>query len=276
MLKIGDFSKLSMISVRMLRHYDENGLLVPVEVDRFSGYRYYSEEQLGLAMRITALRDIGFGVSAIREIIERSDDTHYIETMYIARREELYREYSRAAAKLSAVTSALESLNAGNHLREENNMNYTVTEKTFPESYAATVRMTIPSYEHEGMIWSVLVSETAGMNIVPADPCLCSVVFHDGEFKETDVDIEARKTVTGHYPDTEHVKFRTIPAVTCATVVHKGSYAKIGEANAAVAKWVRENGYSFAGNMFNIYYVSPHETSNPDEFVTEVCYPIAK
>ncbi len=68
-------------------------------------------------MRITALRDIGFGVSAIREIIERSDDTHYIETMYIARREELYREYSRAAAKLSAVTSALESLNAGNHLR---------------------------------------------------------------------------------------------------------------------------------------------------------------
>lgn len=88
MLKIGDFSKLSMISVRMLRHYDENGLLVPVEVDRFSGYRYYSEEQLGLAMRITALRDIGFGVSAIREIIERSDDTHYIETMYIARREE--------------------------------------------------------------------------------------------------------------------------------------------------------------------------------------------
>ena len=103
MLKIGDFSKLSMISVRMLRHYDENGLLVPVEVDRFSGYRYYYEEQLGLAMRITALRDIGFGVSAIREIIERSDDTHYIETMYIARREELYREYSRAAAKLSAV-----------------------------------------------------------------------------------------------------------------------------------------------------------------------------
>ena len=99
---------------------------------------------------------------------------------------------------------------------------------------------------------------------------------HDGEFKETDVDIEARKTVTGHYPDTEHVKFRTIPAVTCATVVHKGSYAKIGEANAAVAKWVRENGYSFAGNMFNIYHVSPHETSNPDEFVTEVCYPIAK
>ena len=276
MLKIGDFSKLSMISVRMLRHYDENGLLVPVEVDRSSGYRYYSEEQLGLALRITALRDIGFGVSAIREMIERSEDTHYIETMYIGRREELYREYSSIAAKLRAVTSALEDLGAGNHLRKEQKMSYTVTKKTFPESYAATVRMTIPSYEHEGMVWSVLVSETAGMDIVPAEPCLCSVVFHDGEFKEENVDVEARKTVIGSYPDTEHVKFRTIPEVTCATVIFKGSYAKIGEANAAIAEWMRENGCRPAGDMFNIYHVSPHETSDPDEFVTEVCYPIEK
>ena len=114
------------------------------------------------------------------------------------------------------------------------------------------------------------------MKLVEADPCLCAVTFLDGEYKEKDVEVMAWKTVKGDYPDTEHVKFRTIPAVTCATVVHKGSYAKIGEANAAVAKWVRENGYSFAGNMFNIYHVSPHETSNPDEFVTEVCYPIAK
>ena len=74
-------------------------------------------------MRITALRDIGFGVSAIREIIERSDDTHYIETMYIARREELYREYIRCAAKLTAVRTPLETLKAENHLRNTNNIN---------------------------------------------------------------------------------------------------------------------------------------------------------
>ena len=130
MLKIGDFSKLSMISVRMLRHYDENGLLVPVEVDRFSGYRYYSEEQLGLAMRITALRDIGFGVSAIREIIERSDDTHYIETMYIARRDELYCDSSRATANLRSVTPSPERFNDRHHMIAEHHRPSTVKDNT--------------------------------------------------------------------------------------------------------------------------------------------------
>ena len=46
MLKIGEFSKLSRVSVRMLRHYDEIGLLKPAEIDRFTDYRYYREDQL--------------------------------------------------------------------------------------------------------------------------------------------------------------------------------------------------------------------------------------
>ncbi len=275
MLKIGDFSKLSRISVRMLRHYDENGLLVPVEVDRFTGYRYYAEEQLKKAAEITTLRDLGFGIPLMKEMLAKND-ADFTMSMYSEKREELYREYGQIAARIRLIEAAMKSLGTEDRFRKEKIMDYKVTKKTFPECYAATVRMTIPTYECEGMVWSVLVSETANLNLVPADPCLCCVEFLDGEFKEENVEIEARKTVVGHYPDTEHVKFRTIPEITCATVIHKGSYAKIGAANAAVAEWVRENGYTFAGNMFNIYHVSPHETSDPDEFVTEVCYPIVK
>ena len=60
MLKIGDFSKLARISIRMLRYYDENGLLQPKTIDRFTGYRYYGEDQLPQAERIRALREMGF------------------------------------------------------------------------------------------------------------------------------------------------------------------------------------------------------------------------
>ena len=60
MLKIGEFSKLSRVSVRMLRHYDEIGLLKPAEIDRFTEYRYYREDQLPTACRIAALKDIPF------------------------------------------------------------------------------------------------------------------------------------------------------------------------------------------------------------------------
>ena len=125
-------------------------------------------------------------------------------------------------------------------------------------------------------VWSTLVSETAHMNLTEADPCLCAVTFLDGEHKEKNVEVMAWKTVKGSYPDTEHVKFTTLPEVTVASCTFKGGYHLITEVYAAVAAWMDANGYESVDPMFNIYHVSPHETHNPDEFVTEVCYPVKK
>ena len=155
-------------------------------------------------------------------------------------------------------------------------MNYNVTLKTIPACYAATVHAVIPRYEQEGMIWSTLVSETAPLGLVEADPCLCAVTFLDGEYKEKDVEMLAWKTVKGSYPDTEHVQFRTLPEVTVASCTFRGSYDQISEVYAAIVSWIEANGYESAGPMFNIYHVSPHETKNPEEFVTEACYPVRK
>ena len=81
-------------------------------------------------------------------------------------------------------------------------------------------------------------------------------------------------TVSGSYNDTEHVKFKTLPEVKVASCVIKGSYDQMGEAYATVASWIKENGYKMNGPMFNIYHVSPAQTQNPDEYVTEACFPI--
>lgn len=114
------------------------------------------------------------------------------------------------------------------------------------------------------------------MNLAEADPCLCAVTFLDGEYKEENVEVMAWKTVKGSYSDTDHVKFRTLPEVTVASCTYKGSYTLITEVYAAVVEWLNANGYEPDGPMFNIYHVSPHETQNPGEFVTEVCYPVKK
>lgn len=161
-------------------------------------------------------------------------------------------------------------------LRKDANMKYDVTLKTLPERYVASVRQIIPCYEQEHILWQILMEETAGMNLLPGDPCYCSVTFHDGEYKESDVDVEAQKTVRGRYADTEHVVFKTVPPVTFASATYKGPYEIIGEVNATVAAWVRDNGYEFDGPAFNIYHVSPAQTQNPDELVTEVCYPVKR
>ena len=270
MLKIGEFSKLSRVSVRMLRHYDEIGLLKPARIDPFTEYRYYREDQLPIVCRITALKDMGFSLADIVKILDVYEDRDQLERFFSVRQKELEALSRETEHKLTLLDAARK------RLRKEDDMSYNVTIKTIPARYAATVHMVVPRYEDEGMIWGVLTEETCRMGLVEADPCLCAVSFLDGEYKEENVEMMAWKTVRGSYPDTEHVQFQTLPEVTVASCTHRGSYAQITDVYAAVLSWMEANGYEPAAPMFNIYHVSPHETQNPDEFVTEICYPVKK
>ena len=271
MLKIGEFSKLSRISIRLLRQYDESGLLIPEAVDPFTGYRYYSEYQLPTANRITALKDMGFTKNAISEVLDCYGDPASLERCLRLKRAEAASSLEEAEQRLRLLDTALERLR-----KDEAKMKYDVTVKTVPERTVASVRQIIPSYDQEGYLWGLFCQETARMNIQDGDPVLCSAVFHDGEYKESDVDVEIQKTVKGTYPDTEHVKFKTVPAVQVASATLRGSYGRMTEVSEAVAAWVRENGWVFDGPMFNIYHIGPYQTRNPEEFLTEVCYPVRK
>ena len=251
----------------MLRHYDEIGLLRPAETDPVSGYRYYSAAQLETSERIRALKDMGFSLSVIGCLL-KCEDTEEMNNLFRIREEEVRKEAEAAAYRLKLLETARR------RLRKEEKMIYNVTVKTIPARRVASVRMTVPSYENEGIAWGVLCEETDRMHLVPDDPCLCCAVFHDDEYKESDVDIEVTKSVIGDYPDTEHVRFRTEPAARVASAIHNGSYRGLDAAMGNVARWVQENGYEIAGPTFFIYHVSPHETENPDEFVTEICYPV--
>ena len=268
MLKIGEFSKLSRVSIRMLRHYDDIGLLKPAEIDSFTGYRYYSPEQLPVIGRITALKDMGFQLADIVKILAVYENREELDAYLVKRQLELKKSLETTQHQMRLLETARQ------RLRKEQNMTYDVSLKTIPQRYAATVHMTIPRYEDEGMVWQILNEETAPLNMTPADPCLVAAEYLDDEYKEKDVELVAWKTVKGSYSDTEHVKFQTLPEVKVASCMVKGSYDQMPDVYGAVISWVSENGYECSGPMFNIYHVSPHETQNPDEFVTEVCYPV--
>ncbi len=271
MLKIGDFSKLSRVSIRMLRHYDEIGLLMPAGTDPFTGYRYYTEAQLPAACRINALKDMGFGLAAVAEILGSYGDPDGLSRYLNLKRMELREEAEETARRLKLLETMLERLR-----KDGTTMQYDVTLKVLPERQVASVRGVIPAYDQEQRLWNTLMQETAGMRLVPGDPCYTLAVFHDGEFKEGEVDVEVQKSVRGGYRDTEHVKFKAEPPVEIASATYTGGYDRINEANQAVANWVRDNGYDFAGLSFCIYHVSPYDTENPEEYVTEVCYPVRK
>ncbi len=271
MLKIGDFSKLSRISIRMLRHYDEIGLLIPKCIDDFTNYRYYSADQLTVSGRITALKDMGFSLATIKEILINYNDARALSDYLVVKKTELKAEADDLQQRLLLLDTAIKRLG-----KDDMAMNYSVVRKTFPERYVASVRKVIPSYDQEGVLWGILQSETASMNLVQDDNCYSLAMFHDEGYKENDVDIEVQISVKGNYHNTEHVIFKTVPEAEIASATYKGSYDQITLVNHAVATWVMDNGYDFNGTMFCIYHVSPAQTQDPNELVTEVCFPIKK
>ena len=271
MLKIGDFSKLSRISIRMLRHYDEIGLLVPKTTDNFTGYRYYGEGQLPVAGRITALKDMGFSLSAIGEILKSYENPQALADFLAVKLAEVQTEAEETGRRLLLLDTAIKRLR-----KDETAMNYNVTLKNLPERYVASVRKVIPAYNQEGILWNLMMAETAQLQLQIADNCCSLAIFHDEGYKESDVDVEIQIAVKGSYHDTRHVVFKTVPAVEIASAIYKGSYDQLTAVNNAVANWVNDNGYEFNGAMFCIYHVSPAQTQNPDELVTEVCCPVKK
>ena len=258
MFKIGEFSKLSRISIRMLRHYDEIGLLVPEHIDPWTGYRRYAAAQLLTASRITALRCLGFSLADTASLLACWEDRDAMERRLQARRAAVETSIRQASDQLRLLDTAIDRLR-----KEEAPMKYDVTIKTLPERQVASVRQILPGYDREGDLWHIFAQETASLRIQDGDPPLCVSVFHDGEYKESDVDVEIQKTVKGTYPDTAHVTFKTVPPVTVASATFQGGYHQIGEVNQAVAAWAEANGYAFGGPFFNIYHVSPRRPGIP-------------
>jgi effector-binding domain-containing protein len=255
----------------MLRHYDEIGLLMPEHTDIFSNYRYYSASQLPIAERINDLKQMGFSLATIGQILKKYDDPTALAEFLAVKQSEIQAEAEMLNRRLLFLDTALKRLR-----KDETAMKYNVTLKTMPERYVASVRMIIPAYDQEYILWNTLSSETAALSLQPEERSFGLAVFHDESYKESDVDVEIQIAIKGSYENTEHVVFKRVPAIEIASATYKGSYDQITAVNQAVAKWVEDNGYEFNGPMFCIYHVSPGQTDNFDELVTEVCYPVRK
>lgn len=271
MLKIGIFSKLSRISIRMLRYYNDQGLLAPVQIDPFTGYRYYSEDQLLTAERIASLRRMGFGLAEIKDLLSCADKRETWEEAMERQQEVLRREEREAHDRLLLLESTLERLR-----KEVKPMEYPVTIKELPERYVASVRRRIANYWNEGELWSILNEETRDMNLQMSDPCYSMALFHDKEYVEENPDVEIQMSVKGTYADTMNVTFKTVPSSLIASATFKGPYDQMPAVSRGVAEWVRDNGYELDGPSFFIYHISPNESKNPEEYITEVCFTVQK
>jgi DNA-binding transcriptional MerR regulator len=269
MLRIGEFSALSQISIYMLRHYDEIGLLIPENIDKFTGYRYYSETQLPIANKIRVLKSMGLSLPLIKEILtnyaEDCELKTYLETQAVHQKEKI----ELMQRQLTLIESTIRHLEHPSPIPS-----YSVTLKEFAQHNVISYRQIITTPDQEGILWVRLAEETKSLNLHYTNPQWNIAIFHDGQFIEENLDVEVQKSVGGIYQDIGLAKFKTVDAIVAATLTFKGHYMNLPVANEAIARWIVDNHYKISGPHFNIYHISPETESSFADMITEVCFPV--
>ena len=268
MLRIGTFSTLSRISVRMLRYYQEHDVLVPARTDPFSGYRYYRAEQLVDAHLVVQLRDAGFPVASIAQLVVCAGPAR-VEAAIAAQRTELLRQQDALRGQLLALDRIGTTLRG--HVTMTTMTDVTVT--TLPRMEVAGLRRTIAEYHAEGLLWQEIMPllEKSGARL--PDGAIGGATYYDADYREADVDVEVWLQVSEPFDATPPLECRTLPAQRIVTATVRGDYSQMPTATTAIGAYIAEHGLR-TGPMFNIYRVSPAQSDDPNSWVTDVCFPI--
>jgi len=270
MIRIGQFSRISQVSIKTLRFYDEQGLLHPAQVDDFTGYRYYTFDQLAHLYRILALKDLGFSLQQIRRLLNEDPTPEQLRGMLKQRQAEIRAQLDEDMAQLSRVETWLQ------HIEKESSMDTmkVVIKKVEPMT-VASVRGIIPTYSAQGGLWQDLEGYLALQHVRPVGPCF--TIYYDEEFKERDVDAEVCEPIDVQLTETNKVKAHTLPATDVASAIHNGPYVELGTAIEAVIRWTEANGYRIVGPEREIYIRPGKNGSQTDpETVTEIQFPVEK
>lgn len=269
MFKIGDFSKLTLVSIRNLRYYDEIGLFKPVKVDTFTNYRYYSASQIPVLNMIITLKSLGLNSEEIRSILNEQD-TLKSKQFLQEKKEELYYKLEQDKLRLSQLSHYIEHFN-----EESNNMKYEVVIKDIPSMKVVSLKKVIPAYNQEGMLWGELMSIAQKLNIKFGPRCAARF---KGEPTENGVEVEIINEVLELQDNQEGLTFfETEEIKGAATVLVAGDYSpNIQLGFNFMAKWLEENDYQFDGPARTDYIKGPGTESNPDNYLTEIIIPIRK
>ncbi|RPH56247.1 MAG: MerR family transcriptional regulator [Chloroflexi bacterium] len=271
MIRIGEFSRISQVSIKTLRFYDEVGLLHPAQVDDFTGYRYYTFSQLARLHRILALKEMGFPLEQIGHLLDDEVSPDQLRGMLKARRAEIKARLDDEMERLARVEARLKQI------EEESIMSQieVVIKKVEPQQIAS-VRDIIPTYAEQGGLWGELEGYLAMQRVRPVGACL--TIYHDEEYKERDVDAEVCEPIGSAAPgESRRVKVRTLPAAEVASAVHRGPYVTLGKSIQDMIQWLEANGYHITGPEREIYLQPGRNGSQNDpETVTEVQFPVEK
>ncbi|MEJ3746186.1 MerR family transcriptional regulator [Actinomycetes bacterium KLBMP 9797] len=248
MFSIGDFATLGRVSVRMLRHYDALGLLVPATVDPRTGYRFYRAEQLRRLNRVVALKELGFTLDQVRALLDEKIGAEELRGMLRLRRAQLEARLAADTARLSAVEARLRVIE-----REGNMSTDEVMVKRVPRVRVAELTAVADSYEGTDIgpviqpLYAELFRRLSAAGVTPTGP---SIAYYEPapDRSPEAVTVHAAIQVDAAPDDGYDFAVLDLPEIgSAATIIHHGSMDEADRSMHQLAQWIDDNGHRMVG-----------------------------
>lgn len=279
LLRIGDFSQLAQVSTRALRLYDELNLLKPAHVEHLTSYRFYSLDQLPRLNRILALKDLGFSLEQIANILTDDLTAQQLSDMLAKKQIELEKQLEDGQRQIARVAARQRQIEAEGKISP-----YEILVKEIPPLAIASVRRIVPALndaeKFRADMFRALYQGLAEQRIQPESPELA--IYHNREYVEEEIDVELATAVSPKMtrrfsPNREPAAHTLAFSPLMATTVHHGHFADVGHAITALCVWAAQNDYVPAGAYREIHLFGRElDLASFENVTVEIQLPIEK
>ena len=262
--KIGMFAAMNHMTVKTLRFYEEQGLLMPALIHPETGYRYYTLSQMAVLHQISALKQAGFTLEEIAHINAGADE----EAVLLKKKAELLAKIADLTRQIAVVDGYLSKKKTG--------LSAPVLIKTIPQTTVAYMRIRLESYDglFDRMPEMGTLMEKAGCEC--ALPEYCFTAYPEAGYKDADILVDICESVVAAKKETGDLRFKTLPEIQAACVFHKGSYRTFAESYETVLRYIEENGYEIAGEIRESYIDGVWNKDDESQWLSEIQVPVRK
>jgi DNA-binding transcriptional MerR regulator len=273
MLRIGDFSRIARVSTRLLRYYDEFGLLRPARIDAGSGYRWYRVAQLQELNRILVLKELGLSLEEIAGVVAKGVTAVRLREMLLARRGRLERELAEESARLRHIETRIAQIDAEGALSVDD-----VVMRAEPARTIASLRQVVPSFAAaRELIGQATRAVRASLPVESIGPLIA--LAHAPEFDSEQLDVEmgyVLKAPPAAGRSLAPLAVRELPAVErMAACVRVGLPEHAHLVTAKIGAFLEANGYQLAGPSREVF-LEPPRPERMEEAVVEMQYPVER
>lgn len=272
MFGIGEFARHGRVSVRMLRHYDALGLLSPAHTDPSTGYRHYDATQLSRLNRIVALKDLGFSLQQVLEILEEKVRVEELRGMLRLRRADLEASIAADTARLASVEERLATIEREGLMPVDD-----VVLKRIPPIRVAELTAMAASYEPEYIspaiqpLYPDLFERLDRAGVAPIMPTVA--YYEDAADGDGSVLVHAAVPVSVEPTDDDDFAIVDLPEIACAaTIIHRGPMDDVMPTGQTLARWIDGNGYRSTGYPRELYV--QYGCGEPADWATELQEPV--